>query len=146
MSGFYISTSDFQDFPEDVKKTILSKLSSTQIDNVENYSGVAVDLSSQQAALVVKALSTKTRAVLKAIMEQPELKAGFWCKPVAEKVGSEVSSLTGVWSGLTRRVRTVTGDPVAVLFDWVWSDEKEDYFGTLHPITIKNLQNALNVK
>ncbi|MDA8501768.1 hypothetical protein NNO02_04810 [Citrobacter sp. Awk 2] len=147
-SGFFISRSDFQKMSERTQAEILSAV--TGEDNSQHsepdYSGLAADLSSLQATQFVKGLSGKSRNVLKAILEIKDVESGFWMKTLAVTLSVEADSLTGVWSGLTRRSRTVTGDANAYLIDWVWREQEEDYFGTLNAITIKNLKKAMNIR
>ena len=83
-----------------------------------------------QATQFVKGLSGKSRNVLKTILEIKGVESGFWMKTLAVVLMVEADSLTGVWSGLTRRSRTVTGDENAYLIDWVWHviDHLDDVF------------------
>ncbi|EIR7372367.1 hypothetical protein LXH42_004297, partial [Salmonella enterica subsp. enterica serovar Poona] len=102
------------------------------------------DLSSLQAEKLVRGLSEKSRSVLKAILESSDGEKGFWCKSIAEELDLEVSELSGVWSGLTRRTRTVSDDSDAYLISWAWDEERDDYYGTLHPTTYRNCKKAMN--
>lgn len=147
-SGFFISRSDFQKMSERTQEEILSAVTGedSSPQSALDYSGLAADLSSLQATQFVKGLSGKSRNVLKAILEIKGVESGFWMKTLAVTLMVESDSLTGVWSGLTRRSRTVTGDENAYLIDWVWHEEEEDYFGTLNNVTIKNLKKAMNIR
>jgi len=80
----------------------------------ENGEG-PTDLPSLQAGRLVRGLSGKSRSVLKAILEHSDSSNGFWCEDLASELRVDISDLTGVWSGLTRRIRTVTGSPDAYL-------------------------------
>ena len=101
-------------------------------------------LSSLQAERLVRGLSDKSRSVLKAILESEDGELGFWCKSVAEELGFDVSELSGVWSGLTRRTRTVSDDSDAYLIGWAWDEGRDDYYGKLHPTTYRNCKKAMN--
>ncbi|MFJ5339894.1 hypothetical protein ACIPSQ_13645 [Pectobacterium parvum] len=146
-SGFFISRTAFQKMSERAQDEIMSAV--TGEDNshqaTQEYSGLAVDLSSLQATQFVKGLSSKSRNVLKVILEIKGVESGFWLKSLAVALMCESGSLSGVWSGLTRRSRTVTGDENAHLIDWVWDEKEEDYFGTLNTVAIKNLKKAMNL-
>jgi len=80
----------------------------------ENGEG-PTDLPSLQAGRLVRGLSGKSRSVLKAILEHSDSSNGFWCEDLASELRVDISDLTGVWSWLTRRIRTVTGSPDAYL-------------------------------
>lgn len=146
-SGFFISRSDFQKMSERTQDEILSAVTGEENSQqtITDYSGLAADLSSMQATQFVKGLSGKSRNVLKTILEINGVESGFWMKTLAEILMCEADSLSGVWSGLTRRGRTVTGDENAYLIDWVWHEQEQDYFGTLNTITIKNLKKAMKI-
>uniref|UniRef100_UPI001AEC026F hypothetical protein n=1 Tax=Methylobacterium sp. B1 TaxID=91459 RepID=UPI001AEC026F len=45
-------------------------------------------------------------------------------------VGVSAPELRGVWGGLTRRTKTITGDPNAYLIDWSKSEAEFDENGT----------------
>ncbi|MDE9543844.1 hypothetical protein [Xenorhabdus bovienii] len=147
MSGIFISTVDFSKLSKSAKDEILALV--TKGHDGENLTyeedDQPIDLSSAQAIKVVRGLSDKSRLVLKTILEIDETGDGFWVNDVADKLGIEVSELTGVWSGLTRRIRTVTGEPEAYLFNWAWDEDKQDNYGSLHKITFKNCKKALNI-
>lgn len=147
-SGFFISRSDFQKMSERTQDEILSAVTGEDSSQqpTPDYSGLAADLSSLQATQFVKGISGKSRSVLKAILEIKGVESGFWMSTLAVTLMVSADSLTGVWSGLTRRSRTVTGDENAYLIDWVWHEAESDYFGTLNTVTIKNLKKAMNIR
>jgi len=147
-SGFFISRSDFQKMSERTQDEILNAVTGgdSSPQSEPDYSGLAVALNSMQATQFVKGLSGKSRNVLKTILEIKGVESGFWMKTLAVVLMVEADSLTGVWSGLTRRSRTVTGDENAYLIDWVWHEEDDDYFGTLNNVTIKHLKKAMSIR
>lgn len=146
-SGLFISSSDFLKMSERTQSEILNVATGrNNQQSISDYDGTAADLSTLQATQLVRGLGTKSRNVLKAIIEMKGIESGFWMEQLAKALKCEADSLSGVWSGLTRRTRTITGDENAFLIDWVWTEEKKDYFGTLDAVTIKNLRSALNVR
>lgn len=82
--------------------------------------------------------SVKTSNVLSAIVDGDD---PFSLRALEEEIGE--GSLRGVWTGLTKRTRTITGDPKACLIDWGEPDEEGDYKGQLHPTTRNAFQKAL---
>ena len=146
MSGFFLSSNDFSQLSQSSKDEILMIVSGQKIQNVyENTKDGPIDLSSLQAEKLVRGLSDKSRAVLKLIIESNDGEHGFWCKNVAKELNIDVSELSGVWSGLTRRTRTVSDDSEAYLIAWAWDDNANDYYGKLHTITYNNCKKAMNL-
>lgn len=146
-SGFFVSSTDFLMMSERTQSEILNVTTGRGAQqSSSDYDGAAADLSTLQATQLVRGLSAKTRNVLKTIVEMNDVESGFWMGQLAKTLKCEADSLSGVWSGLTRRTRTITGDENAFLIDWVWFEEQEEYFGTLDAVTIKNLRSALNVR
>lgn len=146
-SGFFLSNSDFLKLSERTQADILNIVTGGQSQAIESeYSGGAADLSSLQATNFVNGLSHKTRNVLKVILELEGVESGFWMGDLEYALKCDSQSLSGVWSGLTRRIRTVANDKSAYLIDWEWSEEMNSYRGTFNTVTLKNLKIALNVR
>jgi hypothetical protein len=55
----------------------------------------------------------------------------------------KVKNLRGVWTGLTRRVRSVTKDDCALLINWVYKPGEQDYRGVMAAATVDSLRIAL---
>ncbi|OKO98151.1 hypothetical protein [Xenorhabdus eapokensis] len=153
-TGIMVSKEDFAKLSERTREELLELVTnsinghivSENITNNEEEPWEPTDLSSIQAAKFVKGLGEKSRRVLKTILEVGKGEKGeFWCKDVAKKLDIKSESLTGVWSGLTRRIRSVTEDEDACLFDWQPDDNRCDYQGTFHEVTYKNLKKVLNI-
>ena len=94
-------------------------------------------LSNAEAHEVVEGIHDRTREVLRAIAE---LQPRFRWADLAKKVGCPLDDdapLRGVFRGLTKRTRTVTGDRKAGLIVWPnWDDLSwEDAIGEMHPDT-----------
>jgi hypothetical protein len=70
--------------------------------------------------------------------------AGFSLRAFEQNLRIPVDTLSGVWTGLTRRIRTVTGKDDAFLFCW---DEDTDYdWGWMHPTTHANFRKVFRIK
>ena len=74
----------------------------------------------------------------------------FQIADVAKAIGVQPSGLSGVWGGLTRRLKTVTGDSDAYLIDWTKSepvvDEDDNYVdhtGEVTELTYRSFRKAL---
>ncbi|MFJ5456198.1 hypothetical protein [Pectobacterium sp. CHL-2024] len=147
MTGIIISTSDFQTFSPATQQEILAVVTGKgnfvrQSDRDEPL----LDLSSSQAASLVRGLSEKSRNVLISTLELLEKDpSGAWLEDIAYNMKVEISDIRGVWSGITRRTRKVTNDSSAELFYWSFDAEKEDSKAELHETTIQNLRKALNL-
>ncbi|WP_438288757.1 hypothetical protein [Edwardsiella tarda] len=145
MSGLFLSRSDLMLLSDSAREEVMALLTKDHLlDVYEESEDGPSDLSSLQAERLIGGLSNKSRLVLKAILESEDGEKGFWCNSLAETLGFDVSDLTGVWSGLTRRTRTVSDDPEAYLISWAWDEKRDDYYGNLHPTTYRNCKKAMN--
>lgn len=146
MSGIFLSLIDLQKLSASARSEVLALITEGMDDNIFEENGEGpTDLSSLQAEKLVRGLSGKSRSVLKAILENSDSSNGFWCEELASELGVDISDLTGVWSGLTRRIRTVTGASDAYLISWAWDEEHQDYYGKMHATTFKNCRKAVNI-
>jgi len=146
MSGIFLSLTDLQKLSTNARSEVLSLIADGLNDDIFEGNGEGpTDLSSLQAEKLVRGLSGKSRSVLRAILENSDSSNGFWCEELASELELDVGDLTGVWSGLTRRIRTVTGAPDAYLIAWAWDDERQDYYGKMHTATFKNCKKAVNI-
>lgn len=145
MSGVFLSRDDLLLLSDSARDEVIALVTEESISGVydESEDGPS-DLSSLQSERLVRGLSDKSRSVLKAILESEDGERGFWCKVIAKELGFNVSELSGVWSGLTRRTRTVSDDPDAYLISWALDEERDDYYGKLHPTTYRNCKKAMN--
>ncbi|WP_430417270.1 hypothetical protein [Parasphingorhabdus sp.] len=90
------------------------------------------------AKLFLENCSPKTKKVLQHFCSVGGSATG---KEIEDALG--IGSLRGVWSGLTTRIRKLTGNPKAVVIDWIWDDEKEVWDGQMHRETVKSLSGLL---
>ncbi|WP_432537379.1 hypothetical protein [Pantoea eucalypti] len=146
MSGIFLSLFDLQKLSTGARSEVLALITEGVDENIFEENGEGpTDLSSLQAEKLVRGLSNKSRSVLKAILENSDSSNGIWCEDLASELELDVTDLTGVWSGLTRRIRTVSGSSDAYLISWAWDDDRQDYYGKMHTTTFKNCKKALNI-
>lgn len=100
-----------------------------------------VDLTLAQARKLLEGCSPKVVQSLRFIVRQGE--DGFEISDLAEVLGVdlETSDLRGVWAGITKRTRTVTGNPDAYLIHWVGHDE--GWTGLLSEKSYRSLKQAI---
>ena len=110
--------------------------------------GIA-ELSVKQAREFVKGCSPKSLKVIEAMVAGNSRQ--FQIRVVAQALSVETTELTGVWSGLTRRVRTVTGEDDIYLIDWdrfpaqMEGDVYFDHRAELSEVTYKSFRKILNL-
>jgi hypothetical protein len=156
-SGIIISISELNNWPRPLRNEVLSRVlnDSTGLveEEISDSSAQAVadahfaELSPGQVRDFVAGCAPKTRAALEA-MARSETRF-FNLKDLAATLKVPHNDLVGVWRGLTRRVRTVTGDPKAYLIYWhgegVYDDQENylDHLGELTELTYSSLRKAL---
>lgn len=86
------------------------------------------ELSPGQARDFYAGCGAKTKRAIEVIAASASRR--FQLADVAKALGVQATELTGVWGGLTRRVKTITGDDSAYLIDWTKSDPVHDDDGT----------------
>ena len=79
----------------------------------------------------------KTHAALLLIVESGDT----FFLPELERAEVKPGALRGVWTGLTKRVPTITGDDNAKLIEWSETDADE-WNGRLMPVTREALRRA----
>lgn len=103
------------------------------------------DLSPAQARKLVTNVSDRLRTTFKVIAESPD--AGFTVKDIAQALGDEdEGTLRGIWSGVTRRLRSVLGDEEAYLFQWEEDESGSTWKGMVSPTTHRSLRKALGIE
>lgn len=113
-------------------------------DEAEGFvsGAAAIDFTSEQAAEFLSRCAHKTRQVLIEILTRPE--AGFLISEIAKAMGEkQPGRLRGVWGGLTKRTRTISGLDDAQLFRW--TKHGPDWHGQLSKTTFASFK-ALLVK
>ena len=98
------------------------------------------ELGIQAARAFLQGCSARTREVLAAIVQSGD---SFSLRQLEIDTRAEEGSLRGVWTGLTKRTRTITGDDEAYLIQWSEQAEDGDYTGRLTPVTLNAFKRAL---
>lgn len=166
--GVFISSSTLLRMPNDVREMVIAFVMGHRegpggggaIETTSGPGGTAedgppddegfADLTPRQARRFIDGCGERTRAAVEAIARSDS--RYFQVKDVAAAVGVAPHELRGVWGGLTRRVKTVTGDADAYLIDW---DRSEPIFdeaglyvdqrGEVTDLTHKSLRKALKL-
>ncbi|TGR08786.1 hypothetical protein EN833_15090 [Mesorhizobium sp. M4B.F.Ca.ET.190.01.1.1] len=131
-SGIFIATADFQKLPESLRASLLEHVlgdarsiaeqreeqsgTDRSDEGTPEYDQHFAELSPGQVREFLSGCSQKTKSAIRAMVKGES--RFFHLKDVAAEIGVPVTGLTGVWSGLTRRTKTVTGDSEAYLIDW----------------------------
>ncbi len=156
-SGIFIPISCLNAWPSALRKEVLSRVLNDATEPLEeeisgNSAQVMADahfaeLSPGQARDFVAGCGPKTRAALEAMAKSKTRFFNMQAVAAALKVPNE--DLVGVWRGLTRRVRTITGDPKAYLIYWhgegIYDDQENylDHRGELTELTYASLRKAM---
>jgi hypothetical protein len=116
-------------------------MADAQQDDYEGYEQIELD--TQAARVFVQGCGEKTLAVLHTIIE---LGNPFSLRQLEQRFGVGENGLRSVWSGLTKRSKTITGDASAYLVKFVWNDNasEEDYWGHLSEVTFASLAKVLD--
>lgn len=92
-----------------------------------------------EAKVFLNKCSEKTTLILQEIVNRD---GDFMASAIAGIVGTSIGELRGAWSGLTKRVRTVTKDPEASLLNW-FKQGDEDWHGIMAAQTVVSMRVAL---
>jgi hypothetical protein len=107
----------------------------------ESDEGGPVEFSAPQMRKFLDGCGAKTRKVLEELANLP---ARFKVGDLLKKLNINYSDLRGVLAGLTKRTRTISGDPNASLFASVhWDDDPRKSISELHPRTHEALRRVL---
>jgi hypothetical protein len=124
----------------ELRSYVLTKLGANPVPppvSAPASSGPA-DLDLAAAEMFLQNCSPKSIAVLKQIVAR---KGTFLLNDIASAMRVRQGGLGGVWGGLTKRTRTVTGDDDAKFVDWKWVGGK--WHGRVSPVTAASLATAL---
>ena len=103
-----------------------------------NEKGLA-KLDVAEAKLFLNKCSEKTTLILQEIVNR---EGDFLASAIADLVGSTTGELRGAWSGLTKRVRTITKDSEAHLLNW-FKQGDDDWRGIMAAQTVASMRVAL---
>jgi len=159
-SGIFITTDHLKSLPKQQQDFLLGIISGrepisdapAEPRSAEHESEMEdthfAELSPGQARDFYAGCGHKTRKAIEVIADSASRR--FQLADVAKAIGVEPKDLTGVWGGLTRRLKTITGDSDAYLIDWTKSDpvldEKENYIdhrGEVTELTYRSFRKAL---
>ena len=159
-SGIFITTDHLKSLPKQQQDFLLSIVSGrpTASDAPAEPRSAAYDsevedehfaeLSPGQARDFYAGCGPKTRKAIDVIADSASRQ--FQIADVAKAIGVQPNELSGVWGGLTRRLKTVTGDSDAYLIDWTKSepvvdddDNYVDHTGEVTELTYRSFRKAL---
>ena len=128
-----------------VTEPVTSRSSPQDVDVEDEH---FAELSPGQARDFYAGCGAKTRKALEVISDSGD--RHFQVADVAKAIGVRANELAGVWGGLTRRLKTITGDADAYLIDWTKSepvfDDEENYIdqtGEVTELTYRSFRKAL---
>jgi hypothetical protein len=101
--------------------------------------GEYAELGLQAARAFLQGCGEKTTRAIKSIVNAGET---FSVRQLESRMGVHVGGLRGVWSGLTKRVRTITGDDDVDLIQWI-EETDDDWVARLMPVTRESFRRAL---
>ncbi len=104
----------------------------------ENYEYAELGLQAARAFLL--GCNAKTQLALQLIVASG---GSFSIHDLERQMNVGRGSLRGLWGGLTKRIRTITGDPDASLIEWGDQADDGDYIGRLTPTTHNSFKRAL---
>lgn len=150
MNGLVISTENFKTLTPACQSEVLQVLGLGAASPLTVHSQDATGelmptkLSLSETKEFWAGLSDKTRALVKAVVEEP-LK--FNVGRVLKKVGLQPSDLRGMLAGITKRIRTVTRNPDAYFFEAeIVDDDINKCISYIHPDTRSALRRLLKIQ
>src|SRR4051812_15951372 len=119
MNGLVISAEKFRTLTPTCQSEVLKALGLGEgavrtEDQAATVDELPTKLSVAQAKEFWTGLSAKTRDLVKAVVEEPPK---FNVGKVLKKIGLQPSELRGMLAGITKRIRTVTGNQKAYFFE-----------------------------
>jgi hypothetical protein len=148
INGLVISAEKFRNLTPGCQNELLEVLGLvTPAPSLESRAEATEDwptkLSSGQAREFWAGLGKKTRAFLKVVLEEPPK---FNVGRVLKRVGLQYGDLRGMLAGTTKRIRTVTGNDDAQLFEAeVIDDDINKCVSFMHPDTRSALRQILKM-
>jgi len=165
MTGVFIDSTEFATWPAALQTQVMEQILGSRETAAKAAIGSVsappdltganehfAELSPGQARDFLAGCTAKTKAAI-AVMARSETRF-FHMRDVAIDLSVPVSELRGVWSGLTRRLRTVTGDVDAYLVYWhgdgIYDGEEDDaeyvdHVGELTEMTHASFRKALAI-
>jgi len=155
--GIFITTTTIKSLPKPEQDFLFGIISGREMVAPESQSVVDdadveddhfAELSPGQARDFYSGCGSKTRKAIDVIADSASHR--FQLADIAKALGEQPGNLRGVWSGLTRRLKTITGDSSAYLIDWeknkgVFDDDDNyiDHTGEVTEMTYRSFRKAL---
>lgn len=142
-----ISAADFRNLPKVAQDCIVALLSGDDCPPISQATEPAFDeksiaiLDMADAKHFLNNCSDKTISVLQFIIDNG---GRVMLSDVSELTGNTADQLRGTWAGLTKRIRTVTGDPDARLLNWF--RQGDDWVGIMAQKTTEAMRAALSAR
>lgn len=134
MTSITISLERFLGFTKSTQDEILNVFR----EELPTINTVEGELTRKQVNAFLNGLSEKSKAVLKAIVENFDSNHIHYGELI-EKLNMVDENLTGVWSGITKRSRNIANDPDFDLIDWNTRGKDGVAIGIMHPITFAHI-------
>lgn len=151
-STICLPASELMNAPEEVRIWVLEKMGLSSKAPGQPTStgelGLARLSDSQVRQFLSGQLHQRTRSTLRAIAGlAPRFRWADLMHRLGHKKLDDTQILAGVWAGLTKRTRKITGDPKAVLIGWPdWNDLAwEDAVGIVDPETHAAFRRAFGI-
>ena len=138
MSYIALSIQDIKSLSATAKKEIFELLGYSDSHN-DSEEGDG-ELTKKQVINLVQGLADKSKHILKTMVLNFD-KNEIVYQVLLQELDMVGENLTGVWSGITKRARTASGDPEFTLIDWVWNEELNDNVGRFNSNTYNHLKN-----
>ncbi|PPQ14918.1 hypothetical protein CV770_34405 [Bradyrhizobium sp. AC87j1] len=144
--GLYLSAATFKRFSPATRSEILGALGighahESGSDSQEHSGTSATQFSLNEMRKFLDGVSDKTRLLL---TEIARAEARFNVGKVLKKLGWELSDIRGILAGITKRSRTISGNPRAEFFASVaWDDDINKAVSEIHPTTHAALRALL---
>ena len=141
--GVLIPYADLKGFSESTRTElatyVLAALGMTASDALEDDEDGLAQLSLTDAKLYLNNCSEKSMKILTDIVAR---NGRFLMSDIMRLLNHTPDQLRGAWAGLTKRVRTITKDPEAVLLNW-YRQGAEDWRGVMASQTVASMRAAL---
>lgn len=152
-----IPMGDIQKFSIATRTEIKKYFTSLLDDEMASNSGVSspsedqlVEITNEMLQRFVNNISPKTLSALRVIAQSES--PSFHLKDVVSIIGDAETpnDIKSIWTGLTRRTRTITDNKKAKLISWGYWEEDEagnniDCIGVISPVTHDSLREYFNL-
>jgi hypothetical protein len=139
MSYIALSMEDIQSLSSAARREVLNIFGHNDHYDDDDDDEAGGELTRKQVVEFLAGLSDKSKNVLRTMV------IDFDTNHVAHKdlldtLDMVGENLTGVWAGITKRSRTVSGDPEFSLIEWTPNDDGDDNIGRFNANTYNHLK------